>query len=157
VEVLFAVNTLAPYVLTGLIQRPSRLVYLSSNMHSRARGDLTDPQWERREWSGWEAYAETKLFVVALTFAFARRWPDLRCNVVDPGWVATKMGGPGGSADFVLGATTQAWLAVSDDPAAKVTGAYLRHQAQVPAHPAAGDIGFQEELLAYCARVSGTK
>lgn len=156
-EHLFAVNTLAPYVLTLLIQRPSRLVYLSSNMHTRARGDLTDPQWEHREWNGWEAYSDTKLFVVALAFAFARRWPDVYSNAVDPGWVATNLGGPGGSADLVLGSTTQAWLAVSDDPAAKVTGGYFRYQARADAHPATKDTALQDELLAYCAELSGTK
>ena len=35
---------------------------------------------------------------------------------VDPGWVATKMGGPGAPGDLAKGAITQAWLAVSDDP-----------------------------------------
>lgn len=154
-EQLFAVNTLAPYALTELIERPSRLVYLSSNMHKSARGDLADPQWADREWSGWQAYSESKLFVVALAFAFARRWPDVRSNAVDPGWVATKMGGSGGSSDFVRGATTQVWLAVSDDPAAKATGAYFRHQAQAPAHPAAHDVDFQDKLMSYCAELVG--
>lgn len=156
-EQLFAVNTLAPYVLTELIERPSRLVYLSSNLHRGGRGDLADPQWERREWSGSQAYADSKLLVVALAFAFARRWPDVPSNAVDPGWVATRMGGPSGSQDFVLGSATQVWLAVSDDPAAKVTGAYFRHQAQAAPHEAATGTKLQEDLLAYCAELSGTK
>jgi NAD(P)-dependent dehydrogenase (short-subunit alcohol dehydrogenase family) len=156
-ELLFAVNTLAPYVLTELIERPSRLVYLSSNMHTRARADLADAQWEHREWSGWSAYSETKLYVVALAFGLARRWPRVRCNVVDPGWVATRMGGPGGSPDLVLGSDTQAWLAVSDDPEAAVSGGYFRHRARADAHPAAHDPDFQEGLFAYCAELSGTK
>ena len=67
------------------------------------------------------------------------------------------MGGPGGSPDLVLGSATQVWLAVSDDPAATVTGGYFRHQAQADAHPAASDTSLQDDLIAYCAKLSGTK
>lgn len=154
-EEIFAVNVLAPYLLTELIGPVARLVFLSSSMQKGGQSSLTDPQWRSREWSGTHAYADSKLFVVALAFAFARRWPQTYSNAVDPGWVATKMGGPGGSEDFVLGSTTQAWLAVSDEPAATVTGRYFRHQVSFAANPAAYDVEFQERLLAYCARLSG--
>jgi len=69
---LFATNTLAPYVLTALIGRPKRLVYLSSGMHRSARLDLHDLIWTRRSWRGAEAYAETKLHDVLIAFAVAR-------------------------------------------------------------------------------------
>ena len=45
---IFAVNTLAPYILTALIARPHRLVYLSSGLHSRGAGSLNDLDWTAR-------------------------------------------------------------------------------------------------------------
>ena len=77
---VFAVNVLAPYVLTALIERPGRLVYLSSGLHRGADAELGDAQWERRPWNSFLAYSESKLLDVMLTFALARRWPDVLCN-----------------------------------------------------------------------------
>ncbi len=152
---VFAINVLAPYVLTTLIYAPSRLVYLSSGMHRGGDADLSDPQWARRSWSGSEAYSDSKLFDVVLAFAVARRWPTVLSNSVEPGWVATKMGGSGAPDDLSLAPVTQTWLAVSDDPAAKVTAEYFYHQRPRDVHPAARETGFQEELLAYCAALTG--
>jgi NAD(P)-dependent dehydrogenase (short-subunit alcohol dehydrogenase family) len=69
---LFAVNTLAPYVLTALIAMPPRLVYLSSGMHYGSGSHLDDMLWEKRRWNGSQAYAETKFQDVLLAFAVAR-------------------------------------------------------------------------------------
>ena len=55
---VFATNTLAPYMLTALIKRPARLVYLSSGMHHSAEANLDDIAWKGRRWSGATAYAE---------------------------------------------------------------------------------------------------
>jgi NAD(P)-dependent dehydrogenase (short-subunit alcohol dehydrogenase family) len=92
---------------------------------------------------------------LALAFAVARLWPDVRSNAVTPGWVATRMGGPGAPDDLALGADTQAWLAVSDEPAARVTGRYFYHRTERPAAPAASDPAVQDGLLAACAQLSG--
>ena len=89
-----AVNTLAPYLLTGLIERPDRLVYLTSGMHRSGDDSLGDLDWSSRGWNGIQAYCDSKLFVTALALAVARRWPDVTSNAVDPGWVPTRMGGP---------------------------------------------------------------
>jgi NAD(P)-dependent dehydrogenase (short-subunit alcohol dehydrogenase family) len=155
-EHVFAVNVLAPYLLTALIEPPARLVYLSSGMHVGGDPDLSDAQWARRRWNGAQAYSDSKLFDVVLAFAVARRWPGTLSNALEPGWVATKMGGPGAPDDLSLAPVTQAWLAVSDDPAATVTGGYFYHQRPRPAHPAARDTAFQDELLDYCAALTGT-
>jgi NAD(P)-dependent dehydrogenase (short-subunit alcohol dehydrogenase family) len=152
---LFAVNVLAPYLLTALMRRPDRLVYLSSGMHSSGDPSLEDLQWRDRRWSGVQAYSDSKLLDLALAFAVARLWPDVRSNAVTPGWVATRMGGPGAPDDLALGADTQAWLAVSDEPAARVTGRYLYHRTERPADPAASDPAVQDGLLAACAQLSG--
>jgi NAD(P)-dependent dehydrogenase (short-subunit alcohol dehydrogenase family) len=72
---VFAINTLAPYLLTALIEQPKRLVYLSSGMHRSAEANLHDLTWEKRSWAGAQAYAESKLHDVLLAFAIARRCP----------------------------------------------------------------------------------
>ncbi len=116
---LWAVNVLAPYVLTALMHRPDRLVYLSSGLHTGGTAKLDDLQWSGRRWNGSQAYSDTKLHDVLLAFGVARRWPDVLSNALTPGWVPTRMGGPGASDDLEQGHLTQAWLAVSDDPEAR--------------------------------------
>lgn len=152
---LFAVNVLAPYLLTALMTRPDRLVYLSSGMHSGGDPALNDLQWRNRRWDGVQAYSDSKLFDLVIAFAVARLWPKVRSNGVTPGWVATRMGGRGAPDDLALGADTQAWLAVSDEPAAQVTGRYLYHRTERAADPAASDPALQDGLLAACAELTG--
>jgi len=154
---VFAINVLAPYLLTALVPAPARLVYLSSGMHRGGDPDLTDLQWERRRWNGSQAYADSKLLDTVLAFAVARRWPSVRSNAVDPGWVPTKMGGRGAPDDLSQGALTQAWLATSDEPAATGTGGYFYHQRARDTHPAANDATVQDGLLAACAALTGVE
>jgi len=153
---VFAINVLAPYLLTALITRPARLVYLSSGMHRRGDPSLSDPQWEHRPWNGAQAYSDSKLYDTMLAFAVARLWPDALSNAVEPGWVPTRMGGPGAPDDITLAPVTQAWLAVSDDPATTVTGHYFYHKRHRQPHPAARDPIFQDALLSYCADLAGS-
>jgi NAD(P)-dependent dehydrogenase (short-subunit alcohol dehydrogenase family) len=152
---VFAVNILAPYILTALIQRPKRLVYLSSGLHKGGDASLKDLAWEHRPWQGQQAYSDTKLHDVLLAFAIARRWPDVLSNALEPGWVPTKMGGPGAPDDLDAGHRTQVWLAVSTDPAAMVTGEYFFHLRPRTPNPAARDADRQEKLLEACKRFSG--
>ncbi len=152
---VFAINVLAPYLLTAVITPPSRLVYLSSGMHRSGHPDLDDLQWAKQHWNGAQAYADSKLFDVVLAFAVARRWPGVLSNALEPGWVPTKMGGPGAPDDLSLAAVTQVWLAVSDDPAAAVTGQYLYHQQPRDVHPATRSIELQDQLLGACAELTG--
>jgi NAD(P)-dependent dehydrogenase (short-subunit alcohol dehydrogenase family) len=154
-EHVFAINVLAPYVLTALIERPRRLVYLSSGLHRSGDADLSDLQWRRRAWNGSQAYADSKLFDVVLAFAVARRWGDVLSNAMEPGWVATKMGGAGAPDDLEQGATTQVWLAVSEDPDASVSGRYFYHQQPREFHPAPADVAVQDGLLGACADLAG--
>ena len=152
---VFAVNTLAPYILTALIQRPKRLVYLSSGLHKSGDPSLKDLAWEHRPWQGQQAYSDTKLHDVLLAFAIARRWPDVLSNALEPGWVPTKMGGAGAPDDLDAGHRTQVWLAVSDDPAATVTGQYFYHMKRRQPMPATHDTERQEQLLEACKKFSG--
>jgi NAD(P)-dependent dehydrogenase (short-subunit alcohol dehydrogenase family) len=152
---VFAINTLAPYVLTALIQRPRRLVYLSSGMHFGGDASLQDLTWSKRRWNGSSAYADTKLHDAILAFAVARKWRDVLSNAIEPGWVATKMGGPGAPDDLAAAPVTQVWLATSDDPRALVSGRYFYHQRERAPNPAARDAGVQDRLVAECARLTG--
>jgi len=142
-----AVNVLAPYLLTAWIERPARLVYLTSDMHRSGSTTLDDLDWTARPWNGTQAYCDSKLHIIALTLALARRWPDTRVNAVDPGWVPTRMGGRSAPDDLELGHVTQTWLAVSDDPEASITGGYWHHQRQQRPAAVASEPKFQDALL----------
>jgi len=152
---IFAVNTLAPYLLTALIEKPKRLVFLSSGLHSSGNSDVGDLQWEKRRWNGMQAYSDTKLQDCWLAFGMARRWPGVLSNALEPGWVATKMGGPGAPDDLKKGAVTQAWLAVSDDKAAMVSGGYFFHQKPKAVSPNARRTDLQDRLFDACRKLSG--
>jgi NAD(P)-dependent dehydrogenase (short-subunit alcohol dehydrogenase family) len=152
---LFATNTLAPYVLTALINQPRRLVYLSSGMHRSARLNLDDLTWTRRPWRGAEAYSETKLHDVLIAFGVARRRPDVLSNALEPGWVATRMGGAGAPDNLGEAHKTQVWLAVSDDPAACVSGRYFFHMLQRQPNPIAASEDAQDALFEACEWLSG--
>jgi NAD(P)-dependent dehydrogenase (short-subunit alcohol dehydrogenase family) len=152
---VFAVNTLAPYVLTALIHKPKRLIYLSSGLHQSGDASLKDLLWQEKPWRGQQAYADTKLHDVILAFAVARLWKDVLSNALEPGWVATKMGGAGAPDDLNEGHRTQVWLAVSEDRAALVTGEYFYHRKRRTPNSKARDHSVQEKLLAACKQFSG--
>ena len=150
---VFAVNTLAPYVLTALMHRPRRLVYVSSELHRRGDPSLRDLNWEDRAWRGNQAYSDTKLHDVLLAFAVARRWPGVLSNATEPGWVPTRMS-PRATGDLDQGHRTQVWLAVGDG-AAVGTGGYFYHLQPRAPSGAARDPARQDRLLAECERLTG--
>jgi NAD(P)-dependent dehydrogenase (short-subunit alcohol dehydrogenase family) len=152
---MFAVNSLAPYILTCLITRPKRLVYTSSGLHRSGDATLNDLTWSRRPCVGSSAYSDSKLHNVILAFAVARTWPDVLSNAVDPGWAATKMGGRGAPVSIEEGSRTQVWLVVSREKEALVSGRYFSHQQPRGCHPAAADPAVQEKYLSECERLSG--
>jgi NAD(P)-dependent dehydrogenase (short-subunit alcohol dehydrogenase family) len=153
-EHVFAINTLAPYLLTASIERPDQLIYLSSGMHRGGEVVLDDLQWVRRRWNGAQAYADSKLHDLLLAYAVARRWPDVRSNAVDPGWVPTKMGGAGAPDDLDQASETQVWLATTDH---RLTGSYLYHRRPHSTHRVAGDTVVQDGLLEACAELTGVR
>lgn len=150
---IFQVNVVAPYLLTALIGRPQRLVYLSSGMHRGGHADLTRLDGGNRP----VTYSDSKLYLTTLAAAVARVWPDVLSNAVDPGWVPTRMGGPGAPDDLRLGHLTQEWLATSDEPAALTSGGYWYHQHREKPHPAVRDERFQDKLLEHLAAVTGER
>jgi len=152
---ILPVNVVAPYLLTALIDLPERLIYLSSGMHRGGRASLTGMDWSGRRATG--SYSDSKLFVATLAAAVARIWADVFSNAVDPGWVPTRMGGPGAPDDLRLGHLTQEWLATSDDCDALTSGGLWHHQRRIEPHPAVHDQRFQDQLLDDLARFTGRR
>ena len=151
---VFAVNVLAPYVLTALIERPKRLVYLSSGMHHGVRTALDDVTWTKRPWQGAQAYAESKLYErcsplrwrAAGRMCSRTRWSLAGCR---PGW-----------ADPVLPTIwTRRISPRPGSPPAMIQGPgdgwYFYHLRPRDPNPAARDRQVQDALLAICERLSG--
>jgi NAD(P)-dependent dehydrogenase (short-subunit alcohol dehydrogenase family) len=147
------VNVTAPYLMTAGIEGPGRLIYLSSSMHRGGHPDLSGVDWTGSREK--HSYSDSKLFVTTLMAAVARIRPDVVAHAVDPGWVPTRMGGPGASDNLALAHVTQAWLATTADPEALVSGRYWRHQRTEEPHPAVHDEGFQNELFSSLSEQTG--
>lgn len=152
---VFAINALAPYILTCLLNKPKRYIFTSSGLHKQGDPSLKDMDWETIPWSGHNAYADSKLFNVVLAFAVARKWTDVLSNAVEPGWVATKMGGAGAPDSIKDAPKTQVWLATSNDAEALVTGQYFYHKKLLNPLSSAKQIEVQEQFLKQCERFSG--
>lgn len=155
-ERILQVNVVAPYLLTALLPRPSRLVYLASGREAAGVFMPDDLSFDDRPWDGRQAYADSKLLDVLLAFGIARRWPEVVSNAVDPGWIHTKMGGPNAPGELAAGADTPVWLATSDDPAATATGRLLKQRRRLEPNPVALDPSAQDRLLDELARITGT-
>lgn len=149
------VNVVAPYVLTATMLRPDRLVFLSSGMHLSGTPRIDHVDWTGAVQGG--NYSDSKLYVTTLVAALSRLWPDVLSNAVDPGWVPTRMGGPGAPDDLRLGHLTQEWLATSDGPEALTSGGYWHHQRRRDPHPSVHDEHFQDQVLGALADVTGTQ
>jgi len=159
IPALAAVNTIAPYVLTCLMNRPKRLVFLSSEMHQGGDGSLNDILWKQRgepQWNDIAAYRASKLHNVLFANAFARRWPDVKSNSMDPGWVPTKMGGASASGSAEAAVETYVMLAEGQEPVGERSGLYYNPgrregSPQATVH----DEVVQERLLELCAQFTG--
>lgn len=149
-QTIIKVNTLAPYILTSLMLRPKRLIYLSSGMHLGGHANLN-------ALAGMNgiSYSDSKLHDLLLTKVVARRWPDVYANAVDPGWVPTKMGGASATDDLAKGYQTQAWLAVSEEQAARVSGDYFYHMKPHRYNSAADDVNLQDRFVEVCEKLTG--
>jgi len=152
--VLFVVNSLAPYILTCLIHKPDRLIYLSSGMHLYGNPSFANLPVGTHNKSSQLTYSDTKLHDVILSMAVARNWAGIYSNAVDPGWVPTKMGGAGAPDNLEKGFQTQVWLAVSNDPEAKVSGRYFHHKGETHFLPAANDATVQDKFIALCEQIT---
>ena len=154
---LVTVNTFAPYVLTALMHRPKKLVFLSSGLHSGGDPSLKDFAWQQRGergWSGSQAYGDSKMHNVMFAKAFARRWQDTQSTSMDPGWQPTKMGGASASGDLQKAVDTYVLLVEE----AVENGGYFK-PGKVQAKPSTfcADEETQEKLLKLCEEFTGVK
>lgn len=150
---LFQVNTAAPYVLTCLMDRPARLVYVSSGMHRSGRPRLGEAGGGGLEGSG---YSDSKLHVIMMAKAFARRWAGrVESNALDPGWVPTKMGGSGAPGDVQASVDCVVMLALGEGEAKGRAGEYFQNSRVVAPASIADDVGLQERLLQKLAEKTG--
>jgi NAD(P)-dependent dehydrogenase (short-subunit alcohol dehydrogenase family) len=132
------------------MNKPERLIYLSSGMHLQGHAKLNYLTTGVSR----VTYSDTKLHVVLLAMAVARKWPGVYSNAVTPGWVPTKMGGRGAPDDLKKGYETQVWLATSDDEQAKVSGQYFFHKNISGHNPEADDVLLQDRFLEVCGEIS---
>jgi NAD(P)-dependent dehydrogenase (short-subunit alcohol dehydrogenase family) len=139
------------------MHKPKRLIYLSSDMHLQGTTHFDNLPGATPGKGGHVSYSDTKLHDLILSMAVARKWPDVAANVVDPGWVPTKMGGAGAPGNLVKGYETQLWLAVSNEREAAITGQYLHHKKQAHFLTAAKDITVQEKFLTVCEQITGVR
>jgi NAD(P)-dependent dehydrogenase (short-subunit alcohol dehydrogenase family) len=157
---LFAVNTITPYILTCLIKKPKRLVYVSSGLHNGGDPTLKDMAWKERGEKGWsdgQGYADTKLHAIILSKAAARRWPDVSSNSLDPGWVATKMGGASATGDINAALETYTMLAEGDGKG-KTSGKHFKSgKREASPKAASDDVATQEKLLKLCEEITGVQ
>jgi NAD(P)-dependent dehydrogenase (short-subunit alcohol dehydrogenase family) len=158
IELTFAVNVVAPFLVTNLLldrlkaSAPSRIVNVSSAAHLRAGIDLDDLQFRRRRYWMMSAYGQSKLALNLLTVEWSRRLAGtgVTANALHPGTVATNFGNWGGVLGlgyklvgrFMLppsqGAQTPAYLAASPE-VATVSGAYFDNRRPAKPNPLALD------------------
>lgn len=147
-----AVNVFAPYVLTALMERPARIIVVSSSMHTGGDAVLDGGRFPREPVS----YSTSKLYVTALTLGLARRWPDVMAHCLCPGWVPTRMGGPSAPESLEEGHATQEWLATAPErEIVPRTGGYWKHKRPRTPHSAAADPAYQEAIIAACEAETG--
>jgi NAD(P)-dependent dehydrogenase (short-subunit alcohol dehydrogenase family) len=164
-ERTFAVNHLAPFLLTHLLldRITSRIVVTASAAHIGAPDPLSLPP------RGWRAYQASKLANVMFTYALARRIEggDVTVNCLHPGFVRTRLGSGNGvpirPVYWLLypwtispnqGARTPVYLATSDEVEG-INGQYFDACRPVPSSKRSYDVGAQERLWEFSARATG--
>lgn len=165
IEMTFAVNVVAPFLLTELLlerlrqSAPSRIVNVCSAMHASASLDIDDLQFEGRRYGMTRAYGQSKLALLMVTKELARRLrgTEVTVNAVHPGFVASnlgRLGGPVGMSWRLMkplmispeeGAKTSIYLALLPEVDG-VSGGYFAKQSQAPSNPIADDPRLAREL-----------
>ena len=164
-ELTFAVNHLAPFLLTNLLldelkgSAPSRVVTVSSELHGRARMEFEDLQMES-DWGPRKAYNRSKLANVLFTYELARRLggTEVTANVLHPGVVGTKLlrRGFGARGSSTPAAAAEALVHLATSPKLEgVTGHYFRQQQEAESSPGSRDEAAQRKLWELSERLCG--
>lgn len=165
VEATFAVNHLGPFLLTALLTPVllaagggARVINVSSVAHARGRIHLDDLTLEKG-WTGYAAYAQSKLAQVMHALSLAERHPadKLAAYSLHPGVIQTKLlrqgFGPVPGASAESGAKTSVVLA--SGALAGTSGAYFVDGVEAPPSAAALDAEVRDELWQRCAELAG--
>lgn len=164
-EMSFAVNHLAPFLLTNLLldrlkqSAPARIVNVSSTVHYSAKIKFDNLQGERR-YNGVEAYQVAKLGNVLFTCELAERLKGsgVTVNCLHPGVVATKLLDTGWGWSNGLsseqGAALSVYLATSPE-VEQVTGQYFENRLPGGASPQANDVKLRRKLWDVSAQLVG--
>jgi NAD(P)-dependent dehydrogenase (short-subunit alcohol dehydrogenase family) len=172
-EMTFAVNHLAPFLLTNLLldrlkaSAPARIVTVASRAHRGHRIDLATIAGPR-DWSMMKGYGRSKLCNILFTRELAKRLDGsaVTATCLHPGVVATGIGQRGGVVElgwrlakpFMIsaekGAETSLFLAMLPDPA-PLNGGYVVGKALARPDPAALDDGMAGRLWEESARLAG--
>lgn len=148
---ILKVNVLAPYILTCLITKPERLIYISSDMHLSGEIHMDQISHTPTRMS----YSDSKILLLLHCKYVARKFPTTYVNALHPGWVPTKMGGKGAPDDLKKGYETQVWLSVSNDIEALVSGQYFFHKKQSRYSADVNSVELQDEFILKCAELTG--
>ena len=162
-ESTFAVNHLAPFLLTNLLldrlreSAPARIVNVSSGVHTGGRIDFDDLQMERG-FDGWQAYSNSKFANALFTCELARRLDlaEVTANFLHPGVIDTKLlhVNFGGGAPVSDGARTPVHLALAPQ-LASVSGRYFVDRRQTRPASATGDPRLATDLWHVSAALTG--
>jgi NAD(P)-dependent dehydrogenase (short-subunit alcohol dehydrogenase family) len=175
-EMTFAVNHLGYFLLTiellDLLKRsaPARVINVSSEAHRGTRVNFDDLNLENG-YSGWRAYAQSKLANVIFTYELARRLEGtgVTANCMHPGTVGTNIfNNVEGLARMIIrpltlfmrspekGADTIIWLATSPEIEG-VTGKYFIDRSERKSNPQASDREVMARLWEVSERMCGLK
>jgi NAD(P)-dependent dehydrogenase (short-subunit alcohol dehydrogenase family) len=163
-EMTFAVNHLAPFLLTNLLlgllrnSSPARVITVASVAHMRGKMDFENLQGERA-FGGYNAYALSKLANILFTYELARRieGTGVTANCLHPGVIDTKLLRTGFSFAGVHpadGASTIVYLATSV-AVGKTSGKYFENKREVSSSPASHNTDFQKKLWAISETLTG--
>lgn len=163
-EMTFAVNHLAPFLLTHLLlpliqkNTPARLITVSSAVHQRGRIEFDNLQAEK-QFNPYAAYAQSKLANVLFAYECAERLAGtgITSNTLHPGVITTKLLAQGFNmtGDTVeAGAATSVYLASAPE-LAETTGQYFNKKRATPSASATQDRELRAELWRVSEKLVG--
>lgn len=154
---MLQVNAAAPFVLTSLMDKPTRLIYMGAELATKTKPKLDDLLWESRRWNGMKAYAESKLYLLLLATELHEWHPEIAVNSVHPGWARTRLGGPKAPLAPEEAIDTQVWLATHDDLDVHESGHLLHGRKKLNRGPFADDLDVRRELQVHLAELTGVR